>query len=416
MDSLAVPVKRSTLCDRRYEISMVRHSDTSEDSFRLKRWCQCWSQVLVLAASLSAVLGVHAQGVVASAPAGASNGRSAEPLSIQVNDDRLTLALTKVPQVYLYGVIDADAPRRFEGLMKSRKIPLGSDIYLNSTGGDLNAGLALGRLFRSGLMVTHLGAPRLKSHSGSNGPRTSLCVDACTYAYLGGFYRWAVTGNDRIGLNPIDSSNPKAGNAGQPTQVVGELVAYLRDMGIDQAALTAPPGTPGNGTVWLSADQMLSSGLANNGHLPLTAKRLPSGGTSSLELSQMARDGEHRITFQCKPDGLTLTSHLKVGVDRARQLVSRGQGAYFQVDDLEMLPEQRASVDNDNQSMTINRPFPLSWLERLLSARSMGAWVSDRNGAVRYGFTLELEPVRNDLKAYYASCEQAAAQARTQKR
>lgn len=391
---------------------MVRHSDTSEDSIRLKRWCQRWSHVLLIAAGLGAVLGVHAQG----AAAGASKGRSAEPLSIQVNDDRLTLALTKVPQVYLYGVIDADAPRRFEGLMKSRKIPPGSDIYLNSSGGDLYAGLALGRLFRSGLMVTHLGAPRLKSHSGSNGPRTSLCVDACTYAYLGGFYRWAVTGNDRIGLNPLDTSDAKAEGSGQAAQSLAALISYLKDMGIDQSALTAPAGTTGNGTVWLSSDQMLSSGLANNGHLPLTARRLPSGATSSLELSQMARDGEHRITFLCKPDGLTLTSHLKVGVDRARQLVSRGQGAYFQVDDLEMLPEQRASVDNDNQSMTINRPFPLSWLERLLSARSMGAWVSDRNGAVRYGFTLELEPVRNDLKEYYASCEQAAAQARTQKR
>ena len=395
---------------------MVRHSDTFEDSFRLKSWCQRLSCILLLAAGLGSVVEIHAQGVVASDPASASKGRNAEPLSIQVNDDRLTLALTKVPQVYLYGVIDADAPRRFEGLMSSRKIPPGSDIYLNSPGGDLHAGLALGRLFRSGLMVTHLGAPRLKSRSGGIGPRTSLCVDACTYAYLGGFYRWAVTGNDRIGLNPVDKMDPKGGSSAQPAQTFGELVAYLKDMGIDQAALAAPATMPVNGTVWLSADQMLSSGLANNGHLPLTAKRLPAEGTSSLVLSQMARDGEHRITFLCKPDGLTLTSHLKVGVDRARQLVSRGQGAYFQVDDLEMLPEQRASVDNDNQSMTINRPFPLSWLERLLSARSMGAWVSDRNGAVRYGFTLELDPVRADLKDYYASCAQAAALARTQKR
>ncbi len=319
----------------------------------------------------------------------------------------MTLALTRVPQVYLFGSIDADAPRRFEGLMKSRKIPPGSDIYLNSPGGDLNAGLALGRLFRSESMVTHLGAPRKKLRSGA-GPRDSLCVGACTYAYFGGLYRWAVTGNDRIGLNSFNTAHPQGGDAATPPRVPAEVASYLKEMGIDQEALMRASMASNDQVVWLTPEQMLSSGLANNGRLPPTSKYLPSAGGSYLELSQIARDGEHKITFQCRPDGVTLSSSFRVGLDRARQLAARGAGAYFQVDQLEMLPEQRASVDDANQALVIDRPFPMGGLARLLTANSMGAWISDRNGAVRYGFTFELDPVRNELKAYYASCKQVA--------
>jgi hypothetical protein len=344
---------------------------------------------------------------------GVAQAQSAEPLSIQVNDDRMTLALTRVPQVYLFGAIDADAPRRFEGLMRSRKIPPGSDIYLNSPGGDLNAGLALGRLFRSQSMVTHLGAPKKKSGYGAT-PRDSLCVGACTYAYFGGLYRWAVTGNDRIGLNSFNTSIPRAGDVGT-SQVPVEVTSYLKEMGIDQEVLTRASAASSDKVVWLAPEHMLSSGLANNGRLPLTSKYLPSAGGTYLELSQVARDGEHKITFQCGPDGLSLTSYFRVGLDRARQLAARGAGAYFQVDDLEMLPEQRASVDNGNQALVINRPFPMGGLARLVTATSMGAWVSDKNGAVRYGFTFELDPVRSELKNYYASCQQLAERAKSRK-
>lgn len=39
-----------------------------------------------------------------------STGSPRTPLAIQINNDQMTLAITRVPQVYLHGVIDADAP------------------------------------------------------------------------------------------------------------------------------------------------------------------------------------------------------------------------------------------------------------------------------------------------------------------
>jgi len=84
----------------------------------------------------------------ANAQKSSSGNVASNQLAMQVNDDRMTLSMARVPQIYLYGPIDSDAPRRFESLMKSGRIPNGSDIYLNSPGGSVDAGMTLGRLFR----------------------------------------------------------------------------------------------------------------------------------------------------------------------------------------------------------------------------------------------------------------------------
>ena len=149
-------------------------------------------------------------------------------MAIQVNDDRMTVSFAGAPQVYLYGAIDAGAPQRFEALVKSGKIPAGSDVYLNASQGDLAAGLALGRLFRAGDMTTHLGTPRKGRRSGYQGSKAAVCTGACAYAYLGGLFRWAPTGSDRIGLTLHPTT---AIPDHKPAE--DEVSAYLKSMDID---------------------------------------------------------------------------------------------------------------------------------------------------------------------------------------
>ncbi|MHA6204671.1 hypothetical protein ACXU4B_09630 [Dyella soli] len=340
-----------------------------------------------------------------------SQASAAGQLSIQINDDRFTLAAAKVPQVYLFGVIDADAPNRFAALMRSSKIPPGSDVYLNSPGGDLNAGLSLGRLFRSGTMSTHLGTPRRPLRSGAP-PTTALCTNACSYAYMGGLYRWAPSGNDRFGVQPVDAAGQKAGDDGRAADA---LDSYLKDMGVSPAALARDPASSGGEVTWLSAEQMMSTGLANNGRLPPTAIYHLMSGAPYLTLSQTARDGEHRITMLCKPDGLTLTAYYMIGGERSRRIAARGAHSYFEIDLQPFLQEERESISAVNQSVVITRPVPLDQLAHLTAARSMGAWLSDKGGAVRYGFALELDPVKAQLRDFRASCEQATRPQRSKK-
>lgn len=320
---------------------------------------------------------------------------------MQVTDDRMTLAVTDVPQVYLFGVIDADAPQRFSALMQSGKIPRGSDVYLNSSSGNLGAGIALGRLFRSGAMVTHLGKPRRKGES-----NTAVCVGACTYAYFGGLYRWAPTGSDRIGLYPAMAAQPNGAGQAQPSNE--DIFGYLKDMGINPALLTPAPGASRDAAIWLGADQMTSAGLANNGRLPLTVKFQPSSGAPYLLLEQTDRHGAHQISIECKPGLITLTAINHVGSERARQIVARGARTYFEINRREVLTQPRDGASVVNDAISITRPYPPARLEFVIFGQSIGAWVSDSNSAFRSGFTFDLEPVRATLKNYFNACWQYA--------
>jgi hypothetical protein len=353
----------------------------------------------------------HSQGAMSHTTKSSAQGQLAEPLSIQINSDKLTLAVAKVPQVYLYGTIDADAPNRFAALVRSGKIPPESDVYLNSSGGDISAGQALGRLFRTGSMATHLGVPRRNSRTPA-GPRNALCVGACTYAYAGGLFRWAPTGSDHFGVQALDGAHPNTSNGGKPSS---EATTYLKEMGLDPSTLTPASTAPHDDVIWLTGDQMLETGLANNGRLAPTATYHLMSGAPYLTLGQTARDGEHRITLLCRPDGLMLTAYYMIGVDRARRVMARGTRSYFEVDHQQTLQEERDGSSTASQSVVITRQISLAQLAPLLSARSMGAWLSDRGGAVRYGFTIELDSVRNNLREYSANCEQMAKQSKVQK-
>ena len=352
--------------------------------------CGLWLAGCVAAA------GAHAHGAGTPAEAG-SRGQAAERLSIQLNNDRMTLALTKVPQVYLYGVIDADAPQRFAAMVAEGKIPVGTDIYLNATSGDLDAGMALGRLFRKDAMVTHLGTPR-RSRLATKISKTATCAGACSYAYFGGLYRWAPTGSDRIGL---------ASHQAMAAQTSQEVAAYLKEMGINLGPFATTLATSQDPVVWLTADQLTSAGLANNARLPLTVQSSLAPPAPSVTLDQVDRNGRHRLVIQCRPGQLTITSFDMVGAAAAQEILRRGTRAYIEVNRQEtlLLPSGASAVDD---SLTMTHTYPPTRIGHLLLARTIGAWVDGKNKSFRNGFVFELDPVREDLKKYYSACWKAA--------
>jgi len=367
-----------------------RSENTAYRSRVLSRAACCGLWLFVCAGLASAA---HAEGAVVRSSADAMPPR----MAIQVNDDRMTVTLAGAPQVYLYGVIDADAPQRFEALLKSGKVPAGSDVYLNSSQGELAAGMALGRLFRASAMTTHLGTPRRK-RGGYRGAKAAVCSGACAYAYFGGLYRWAPTGGDRIGLIRHPDNAPTRGQAD----------AYLKAMGIDLGALEAPAAFAVDSPLWLDADQMTVAGLANNGRLPLKTKSWLLPPAPSLELHQENRRGTYRLVLQCRPGSVVLTAYDQVGATRAAQIVAQETRSYFEVDRQEVLVEPRGAARAVDGAVVISRSWPPSELGRLLSSTSIGAWVGGRRSAFRYGATFVLYPARQAIKDFYNACWRAA--------
>ncbi|MBU6247689.1 MAG: hypothetical protein KGN77_08020 [Xanthomonadaceae bacterium] len=314
-------------------------------------------------------------------------------MRIRVLRDRLTLAVAGHPQVYLYGVIDAGAPQRFARLVEAGRIASGSDVYLSSRQGDVAAGMALGRMIRRAGMATHLGAPR-KTWPGAGHSRAALCVDACAFAFFGGLYRWAPSGSDRLGFSPA-------------ARGAASSRAYLKAMGIDPDVLADAANASPGAVQWLVAERLEASGAVNNGRLPPTASYDLASPTPSLDLRQVDRKGEHRLTVTCHPGRTEVAAYEKVGALRARQIVARGARSYLQLDGRTVLPSHRG-VSADGDTLVIRRDYPPSDLVHLLFAGSIGAWVDGRSAAFRDGFTIHPWGAYAKLKVFYHACWQAA--------
>ena len=357
-----------------------RRATNSHAIRRHPRWWIVWLLCLGASAPVAAVQ--------------APQGR----LKIDVVSDRMTLAMTGHPQVFLHGEIDVDAPQRFQAMLQSGRIAAGSDIYLNIPGGDVNAGMMLGRIFRKAGMATHVGTPRPPKRA-SVAAKTAQCMDACVYVYLGGLYRWAPSGRDRIGF----SAPPATG-----TSASSGVTAFLKDMDIDPAAVATPAVPTHVGPSWMSADQMRTTGLANNGKLPLTATAQLSSPAPTVELRQVERNGTHRVTIQCSPGRTTVTAFDEVGVVRARQIAARSARSYFQLGDTPNLSQARDGASVEGNALVIRRAYPPADLVDLVSAWSFGAWVDGRSAAFRDGFSMPVHLVHKQLSDYFYACWRAA--------
>lgn len=323
----------------------------------------------------------------------------AHRLSIAIKSDRLTLAVAKATQVYLAGTIDADAPQQFAALVKAGKIPRGSDVYLDAGGTDIDAGQALGRLLRTGEMVTHLGA----AHRPGAAPRAALCTGACAYAYLGGLYRWSPAGSDRFGLRGPEIAAMKADSH-------SSAATYLKAMDIETTGLEGLPTPPADDFAWIDTDRLLAWGWSNNGRLPLHANYTPSA-APMLTFTQIVRGGSNKLTVSCAADGITLTAYYLVGSERATQLIGRANRAYFEINQQEVMPQLTGLAHTINDAVVFSRELSLQQLGSLLTTYSTGAWIKDRAGAVRYGFTMGPARVRASFPTYYADCRSALQRA-----
>ena len=130
------------------------------------------------------------------------------------------------------GVITRDTPRQFAKFLETYDAKLSRNLYLHSSGGDLMAGLELGRMIREAGMNTVIsrtiqleGLTRVYSY------QNSYCASACAYAFLGGVTR-SYGGDSQYGIHRFGKA---AGTiSGDDAQVISSIVAkYIESMGVD---------------------------------------------------------------------------------------------------------------------------------------------------------------------------------------
>ena len=137
------------------------------------------------------------------------------------------------------GDIDDGAAERLNAMLEDGVETF--QILLNSKGGNLAAGIAMGRVIRKYNLETRIGV-----YQEMDSPTAGECLSACAYAFLGGTRRFVREGS-RIGFHQFAlGENPLLEGTGG--LVVGQklsasAIAYMVEMGVDARLFTVASET-----------------------------------------------------------------------------------------------------------------------------------------------------------------------------
>jgi hypothetical protein len=102
------------------------------------------------------------------------------------------------------GEIKADAGARLEQFIVANKVPGRSMVILNSPGGSLAGGMALGRVLRKYDLRTDVGVQK----AGEREHVPGSCFSSCTLAYVGGTFRFLTRGS-QFGVHRFAFTKPQ---------------------------------------------------------------------------------------------------------------------------------------------------------------------------------------------------------------
>ncbi|GAB3788376.1 hypothetical protein [Dyella agri] len=347
--------------------------------------------------------GVLLAGSVAAMPghaAGKRHDAAPAPVSVHIRGDRMTLRVAKAPQVYLAGTFNAAAVQQVQQLLQSGKVSPGADVYLDSSSGDVAAGMELGKLFRAARLNTHLGT----WHTGTAPALPATCLDACAYAWLGGVYRWSPSGADRIGLHEASLPGADPATPGAPSPQ--DPRNYLESMDVHPADFAQVLAPAVGGIVWWNTEKLVPAQVANNGRLPLAAsyQKTP-GDAPQLVLTQTVRGNQNQVTLQCAPGQISVSARYAVGDERAQLLAARAMDANFVVGEQAWQAHQGERPHAEGDALVFTRQLPFAQLASVLQTVSLGVWVEITGSPVRLGFWIAPSQVEKLTQPFYADCQ-----------
>ncbi len=152
-------------------------------------------------------------------------GRDEEPMRFEV------IQLSKsISFLQAIGTITKETPAEFARFMASDAAGTSRDLALHSPGGDVLAGLALGRAIRHARLNTSIGRSiPLEGLMRVYRYKEASCASACAYAFLGGIGRSYPAG-------AVYALNRDAAALPEP------VLQYVAEMGVDPRLLAAEAG------------------------------------------------------------------------------------------------------------------------------------------------------------------------------
>ena len=167
--------------------------------------------------------------IVASFAFGFSEARAANISWIP--PEKLVVIFGNAAFVFVDGEIQEQTPQQFEDFVLKNNVAANSVVYFNSPGGNLMAGIKLGRIIRKYGLNTGVAQQPKVGDSKSRFP-SGECYSACTLSFMGGVFRYL---DDRsvFGVHRFYSNTTSVQDSDIAQIVSAEEINYLHEMGID---------------------------------------------------------------------------------------------------------------------------------------------------------------------------------------
>ena len=312
-------------------------------------------------------------------------------------------------QIYADGKIDANAAGRLDSLIKERDIPARSQLSLNSNGGSLLGGIALGRVIRKhGLYTDVVKRGReiiekpIEKIERSYQKLPGECFSACAFAYIGGTFRF-FDKSAKFGVHRFYSKGEELG-ADSAQVASGVLIAYIGEMGVNQDLYAEMTKAGRDDLNILSPQQLTSLGIVNNGDAKAVWSIESAGNAVYLKGERETARGINKFMVVCSGK----TPYLHVIFDpegRGEQLLD--MEAHSLLLDDEVLPISNFRVGKQtivNGWINVDYKLSPALVTKLQSARSVGiAFQYVTTAPVFYGFR-GMEMDSQKLRAYLGTC------------
>ncbi|MCE5233907.1 MAG: hypothetical protein ABFC67_15210 [Mizugakiibacter sp.] len=204
------------------------------------------------------------------------------------------------------GVITSSTPIDFENVLQKMHAP--KVIALNSSGGDLVAGIKLGLVLRKHgftTYVAHTSPTGDKESSSFSDTGPGICASSCAYAFLGGISRHVLDGS-RFGVHQFRpamtfDSEPSTDVMSSSQVIVAMLYAYTSMMGVDPKIIGFASTVSPDAILWLGKSELSALNVD-------TSK--PAAGKWSLMPSSHG-DGLAAFLDQRQPDTI-VNAHIEI--------------------------------------------------------------------------------------------------------
>jgi len=262
--------------------------------------------------------------------------------------------------VYLAGTIDAGAPDRLSSALEGTGGKIA--VWLNSPGGNLFAGMQLGRVIRKHGASTHIIDSRTL--------RPGECYSACSLAFLGGVSRFNDNGA-RYGVHRASVAGTATGDRDLGQDLSAVIESYIREMGVDDRLFDLWVKAAPDQMYILSRREARELGVVNDGRQPPEWSVAPVAGGSRLQGKQLTPDGTSTVFFSCDKKQTVFGS---VDETRGREAPAdaRGWSHWLTIDGNQEKPLKPLDVSNKDGVIHSTFILPADLVRRAMSANQIG--------------------------------------------